>query len=109
MRREGGNEMKFSDSGRKNLRGISEAENNKPRVHKTRGKIKKIQATGAEKEVNEGLGGIFSRLTQSNVEPVSGCTEGYSISEPCCCLFSVLTFLRDNPLPVLGAPHTASP
>lgn len=43
--------------------------------------------------------------SQSDLRPVSGCTEGYSISELCCCLFSVLTFLRDNPLPVLSA-HT---
>lgn len=47
--------------------------------------------------------------SQSNLRPVSDCTEGYSISELCCCLFSVLTFLRDNPLPVLSTLHTASP
>lgn len=93
----------WQEESRGNFR--QEEENNKAvskqRGYKTRAKKYKIWATIAEKDEDISYVRIRRPRTQSNLLVVSGCTEGYSISELCCCLFSVLTFLRDNPLLVL--------
>lgn len=92
--------MKFlRDSGKQHLAGISEARRKKViNQHlnnevKKRAKMKKgIQANVAEKE--RGYQIDKNMISRDSIK-VGGwaCTEGYSISELCCCLFSVLTFL----------------
>lgn len=79
---------------------MPEEDESKQKQNKSTGK----RSTVGEEQFNKNI-----LPTQSNVRFVAGCAQGYATSELWFCLFSVPTFLRDNPLPVLNKPHTASP